>query len=240
MIKSLFKSIKNLLLLLLLLILLVGGYFVSQGYIMYKEAIEAVSLEEKIKNIKADEDYVTIDEVAINFKDAIISIEDKRFYEHFGVDIYSIFRALIKNFQEKDITGGGSTITQQFARNMYFTQEQKLARKVAEVFVALDLEANYEKDDIVEMYINVIYFGDGYNGIKEASIGYFDKNPIELDLYESSLLAAIPNAPSIYQLSNKNKYTYIRQKLVLNSMKDNRNITSEELEEVLKHIKENE
>ncbi len=90
---------------------------------------------------------------------------------------------------------GGSTITQQLAKNIFFTQEKKFSRKMAEIFAAIDLEKNYSKDDIIEMYMNTIYFGDGYYGIGAASRGYFKKEPSELTLDELTLLAGIPNAP---------------------------------------------
>ena len=117
----------------------------------------------------------------------------------------------MNNLQNKKIIGGGSTITQQLAKNMYFEQKKKLTRKIAEAFVTLDLEDKYSKSEILELYINIIYFGDGFYGIKDACNGYLDKNPSDLNLYEATLLAGIPNAPSVYQLSNNSKYTYQRQ-----------------------------
>ena len=98
---------------------------------------------------------------------------------------------------------GASTITQQVGRNIYFTQEKSPIRKIAEIFVAFDLEKNYTKDEILELYINIIYFGNGYYGIYDASKGYFDKKPSELDFYESTYLAGLPNAPSMYSSDDK-------------------------------------
>ena len=114
---------------------------------------------------------------------------------------------------------GGSTITQQLAKNMYFTMEKKFTRKVAEVFVARKLEQMYTKDEILEMYINVAYFGDGLYGLKEAANGYFDKEPLELTFDEITLLAGLPNAPSAYSLSDNEDLARRRQQIVINQMK---------------------
>ena len=102
---------------------------------------------------------------------------------------------------------------------MYFTQEKNYSRKVAELFIVYNLEKNYSKDDILELYINTIYFGDGYYGIKEASNGYFDVEPSELDFYQSTILAGVPNAPSAYALSKHLDLAEERRIHVVNSMK---------------------
>ena len=209
--KSLFKGIKGIIILIFLIILFIIGYFVADGYKLYKSVIYETSIEDKVKEIQSNPSYIKLDNVSKDYINAVISVEDKRFYEHFGIDIYSMGRALMNNLQNKKIIGGGSTITQQLAKNMYFEQKKKLTRKIAEAFVTLDLEDKYSKSEILELYINIIYFGDGFYGIKDACNGYLDKNPSELNLYEATLLAGIPNAPSVYQLSNNSKYTYQRQ-----------------------------
>lgn len=236
--RSPFKKIKIFLIIIIVLFLAVAAYFIEDGYNMYKEAVRKVSIEEKVKEIRNDRNYVEKEDISKDLLNAVVSIEDKRFYEHFGVDLYSIGRAFVNNLQSNKITGGGSTITQQLAKNMYFTQDKKITRKIAEIFVALDLEEKYEKDDILELYLNVIYFGDGYYGVREASNGYFNKEPIELDLYESSLIAGIPNAPSVYALSNNSPYTYQRQRMVLKSMLDGECITKTQYDEILDRIKD--
>lgn len=216
--KSLFKGIKGIIILVFLIIIFIIGYFVYDGYKLYKSVTQEISIEEKIAQIQATEEYIDIDDISKDYLNAVIAVEDKRFYDHFGIDIYSIGRALMNNIENKKIIGGGSTITQQLAKNMYFDQKKRLTRKVAELFVVFNLEENYSKDDILELYVNVIYFGDGYYGIKEASNGYFNKEASELDLNEATLLAGIPNAPSAYQLSNNSNYTYERQIIVINAM----------------------
>lgn len=236
--KSLFKGIKGIIILILLIVIFIIGYIISDGYKLYKSAIENVSIEEKINEIQSTPDYVKIEDIAKDYKNAVIAIEDKRFNEHFGIDVYSIGRAFISNLQNKKIIGGGSTITQQLAKNMYFEQKKKFTRKVAEVFMVLDLEENYSKDEILELYMNIIYFGDGYYGIKEAANGYLDKEPSELSLDDSTLLAGLPNAPSVYQLSNNSDYTYQRQIIVVNAMLENNYISKEQAESLINEIRE--
>lgn len=236
--KSLFKSIKHIIILILLIGIFCVGYFVADGYRLYKDVTGEISLDEKISKIKSDLDYVTIEKIPKEYINAVVSIEDKRFYEHFGIDIYSICRALLNNLENKKIIGGGSTITQQLAKNMYFEQKKVLSRKVAEVFVAMDLEEKYTKDEILELYVNIIYYGDGYYGIGKASRGYFKKEPIELDIDQMTLLAGIPNAPSIYQLSNNSLYTYQRQIAVIKSMIDTGSISNEIAQDLINKIKE--
>lgn len=236
--RSLFKGIKRIIILLFLICIFIAGYIVADGYKLYKSVIDEISIKDKINGIRSNPSYVKIDEIPKDYLNAVVSIEDKRFYEHFGVDIYSIGRALLSNLENKKIIGGGSTITQQLAKNLYFEQKKVLSRKVAEVFVSMDLEEEYTKDDILELYINIIYYGDGYYGIGKASNGYFSKEPKALDINEITLLAGIPNAPSVYQLSNDSIYTYQRQIIVINSMLDTNSISQEVAQELIEKIKE--
>lgn len=173
------------------------------GYFKYKEAINSISLQDAILEIKSNSNYVTLTTVSNDYKSAVISIEDHRFYNHKGIDLLSIIRSSYVNFKRKSLDYGASTITQQVARNIYFTQEKSPIRKIAEIFIAFDLEKNYTKDEILELYINIIYFGNGYYGIYDASKGYFNKEPSELNFYESTYLAGLPNAPSIYSTNEK-------------------------------------
>lgn len=170
---------------------------------MYKDAINTTSITDRIVQIKSDKNYVAIGDISDNFKNAIIAVEDHRFKDHGGIDIITTTRSMLENIREKDIVAGGSTITQQTGRLLYFTQEQRFTRKIAELFVAFDLEKSYSKDEILELYVNIIYYGNSYYGVREASLGYFNKEPKDLTLDEASLLAGIPNAPSVYA-PNKN------------------------------------
>ena len=113
---------------------------------------------------------------------------------------------------------GGSTITQQLAKNLFLSNEQTFKRKIKETIISFIIEKEYSKNEILELYVNVIYYGDGYEGILEASRGYFHKEPSKLNKEEATLLAGIPQAPSYYQLSNNYKETYERQKEVLDAL----------------------
>ncbi len=179
-------------------VLLISSIILGLGYLKYKDATNNISISEAISDIQLNKNYTNIDSISKDYIDCVVAIEDHRFYTHKGFDIFSIIRSTYINIKEKSLIYGASTITQQVARNIYFTQEKSPIRKVAEIFVALDLEKNYSKDEILELYLNIIYFGNGYYGIYEASQGYFDKKPLDLDFYQASYLAGLPNAPSVY------------------------------------------
>ncbi len=221
----------------LIVLLIVGVSFglviVGTGYNMYKEAIEEVALEEKVEEIKQKENYTTLEEMPEIYKDAVIAVEDHRFYDHGGIDIIAIGRALWNDIKALSFVEGGSTITQQLAKNVYFTQEKELTRKVAEVFMAFQIEEHYEKDEILELYLNTSYFGDGYNTVKEASRGYFEKEPLELTDYEAVMLAGIPNAPSVYAPTQNLELAKQRQKQVLDKLVKYEYINEDEAEEIL-------
>lgn len=227
------KIFKRVLIIILIACILVCGIIILNGYKMYKDAINEISLQDKVNEIRNDENYVQIADISKQYQDAVIAVEDHRFRKHNGIDIIALGRAVINNIKEFSLVEGGSTITQQLAKNMYFSQKKEFTRKVAEVFMAFDLEKNYNKDEILGLYLNTIYFGDGYYGIRSASLGYFDKEPKDLTLYESTILAGIPNAPSVYSLSANPDLAKKRQEKVINSMLENNMITAEEANEVL-------
>lgn len=149
---------------------------------------------------------------------AVVAVEDKRFFRHFGLDPIAICRAVLNDLRAGSFVEGGSTITQQLAKNMYFNQDKELTRKAAEAFLALDLEKTYSKEEIFELYVNSIYFGDGYYDVASASEGYFDKEPDEMTEYESTLLAGIPNAPSAYAPTRNPELAAKRQMQVIKRM----------------------
>lgn len=227
------KLIRRLLLGIIIIITIVASVIVYLGYDMYRDAIKEIPLSEKIASIENSESYAKIDELPQIYLDAVVSVEDRRFYEHGAIDIISIGRAIVTNIKEKELVEGGSTITQQLAKNTYFTQSKKFTRKIAEVFAAIDLEKNYDKDKILELYVNTSYFGDGYYGIKEACNGYYKKEPKDMTLYEATLLAGVPNAPSIYAPTNNLRLAEQRQKQVIYSMIENGKITTEEASAIL-------
>lgn len=213
--KKLMKFIKTIIAIILLIVICIVGYVCYDGYKLYKNAINTTSINDMVESIKEDENYLSYEEIPTLFVDAIVAVEDHRFYTHNGFDIISFGRAIVTNIQEKSLSQGGSTITQQLAKNMYFSFEKKFSRKIAELLVAFDLEKEYEKNDIVALYISTVYFGDGYYGLKEASNGYFDKTVDELTDDEITLLAGIPNAPSAYALSKNEDLARKRQEVVI-------------------------
>lgn len=227
-----FRSLKKIITFIIILILLICAFITYQGYTMYKEVISKESIEKKVEKIKEYDNYISISDVPQTYKDATIAVEDHRFYYHHGIDVITTFRSLIENIRNKELTNGGSTITQQVARNFYFSQEKSFIRKIAELFVAFDLEKNYNKDDILEMYLNIIYFGDGYTGLKQASYGYFRKSPYKLNLSEQTMLVGIPNAPSIYSPSTNPDLTKKRQEQVVKAMLKYKYISKDEANEI--------
>lgn len=226
------KYIKRIFIFILIIAILLVSFVTYKGYKLYDEAISKISVEDKVNEIRNNKNYVTLSNVSKDFTNAIVAIEDHRFYKHSGFDFISFCRAILSNIKQGEAGQGGSTISQQLARNMYFTQEKNYSRKIAELFVVYNLEKNYSKDDILELYINTIYFGDGYDGIKEACNGYLKKEPNELNLYEASLLAGIPNAPSVYALTNHPDLAEQRRQHVLDAMVRTGCLTDEEAEVV--------
>lgn len=209
-----------------------GFAVAGQGYGMYRDAVEALSLDDKVAGIRSQEHYTELGELPQTYVDAVVSVEDHRFYGHFGLDPIAIGRAIVSDIRAGRYVEGGSTITQQLAKNLYFGQEKRMARKVAEVFLALDLERNYSKDEILELYVNSIYFGDGYYNVGQASRGYFGKAPGEMTEYESTLLAGVPNAPSKYAPSKNPQLAEKRQQQVLRRMEACGYFTGEEVKMV--------
>ena len=192
------KTIKRLLSIILIVAIAAASLVIWQGYEMYSDAVAKVSIEEKAAEIMEKEHYTAYDELPETYVAAVIAAEGRRFQYHKGFDIISTARAAWRNIKSKEIVEGGSTITQQLGRIMYFSQENKYSRKVAEVLVAGRIEDIYDKDKIFELYVNTIYFGSGYYSVYDASMGYFGKAPSQMNDYECTMLAGIPNAPSVY------------------------------------------
>ena len=216
------KLIKKLLLkiflIIILALILVAGFFAYKGYLLYKIALEETPISKKVEQLKSDENYVSLDNVPEDFINAVISVEDHRFYEHGAIDIISISRAIFTNVKNGELSEGGSTITQQLCKNIYFTQKKEATRKFAEIFMGIQLEKELSKDDILELYINTNYYGSGFYGLKAASYGYFNKAPNKLNLYECTLLAGVPNAPSVYAPTKNPDLAAQRQVQVVNAM----------------------
>ena len=207
--------------------------FINSGYTMYKEALEEVPIDEMVKEIQSKEYYIKLEDVPKIYLDAVIAVEDRRFYTHDGVDLVSIGRAIITDIQTMSLREGGSTITQQLCKNIYFTQERKLERKIAEVFMAIELEKELQKEEILELYINTSYFGSGCYTLREASLEYFEKEPLDLNESQCILLAGVPNAPAIYAPNANLELSLQRQKQVIAKMIDCGYLTEEEANKIL-------
>ena len=167
--KRLKKLIKRLFLLTVVVIVIAGCVLAGSGYKMYRDALNHQGLESKVAEIQSNPSYTTLSEMPELYLDAVVAVEDHRFEQHLGIDLIAIGRAAWNNLTSWSLREGGSTITQQLAKNMYFTQEKSFIRKIAEMFMAFRLESSYTKDEILELYVNSIYFGDGYYCVRDAS-----------------------------------------------------------------------
>lgn len=216
----------------LLLAVAVGGFFGMKGYRMYQDAIAQTSIEERVEAIREKEGFTEYSEMSYFYVNAVISVEDHRFMEHPGIDPIAVLRALLSDIRERAFVEGGSTITQQLAKNMLFTQEKTIERKAAEVFAVFDMEGRYSKEEIFELYVNTASFGSGYEGIYAASTGYFGKQPSEVTDYEAAMLAGVPNSPAMYSPDISMEQAARRVTQVLQSMVRHRMITQEEAKEI--------
>ena len=226
------KIIKRVLLLLVIILLVVAGVQIKSGYDKYKIALDEKPLETVIAELQGKENYTKYEDIPKIYFDALIAVEDRRFYKHNGFDIIGTSRAIYNDFKARKWIEGGSTIAQQLAKNMYFPDDRTLQRKIAEIFMALKIEREYEKEDVLEFYVNGIYYGSGYYCIYDASMGYFDKKPSDMNEYECTLLVGIPNAPSIYSLKVNPVLAHKRQDKVLECMVELDYITQEKAEEI--------
>ena len=217
------RFIKGFVLATFILVIVIGIVFavkfvpIAQEYSEEAKATVAASTENTFKSqlttyiydtngkelvkLKGDKDiiYKESTEIPDNVKQAFISVEDRKFYTHEGIDLKGIVRILYRFVVTKgDEKHGASTITQQLARNAFLSHEVSMERKLKEMFIALELEKKYTKDEILEYYINSIYFGNGYYGIGAASVGYFNKDISQCSLSEVAFLCSIPNNPTLY------------------------------------------
>ena len=228
------KVVKKIILIIILVVIFAGTILTFKGYTIYQEALDKMSVVDKVTQIKSDENYTELKDLPEFYLNAVIAVEDRRFYEHGAIDPIAIARAFFVNIKSMELKEGGSTITQQLAKNIYFTQEKSALRKIAEIFMAFEIEKNCDKDTILELYLNTSYFGDGYYCVSEASIGYFDKEPIDMTRNEASMLAGIPNAPSAYCPTKHLNLAQQRQIQVLDKMVKYQFITEDEKQDVLK------
>lgn len=222
------KIFKKIIIILLILILLAGIIGFIIGYSVYSDALKEKPLISRMDEIENDEHFVPFSELPKNYINAVVAVEDHRFYDHGPIDFIAIGRAIWVNITNFELREGGSTITQQLAKNVVLSQEETATRKLGEIVAAFDIEKNYSKDDILALYVNTCYFGEGYYGIYDASMGYYNKEPKDLTLDEATMLAGVPNAPSVYAPTVNPDLAKKRQEHVLNKMVEYGYISKEE------------
>lgn len=227
----------------MLLVVAAVAYYYAGGYAakvsaMKTEAVSMVSHSSKdtfrksqtsiaydingktLSVLKGEKDvyYIEYEDIPIYVKQAIISTEDKRFYKHKGIDYRGIMRAVVAMIQDGEVTQGGSTITQQLARTVFLSNERTWERKIEEMYIAVELEKKYSKEEILEFYLNNVYFANGYYGIEAAAQGYFGTDVSHLSLSQMIYLCAIPNNPMLYNPLTHADKTQARRDRILKSM----------------------
>lgn len=227
----------------MLLVVAAVAYYYAGGYAakvsaMKTEAVSMVSHSSKdtfrksqtsiaydingktLSVLKGEKDvyYIEYEDIPIYVKQAIISTEDKRFYKHNGIDYRGIMRAAVAMIQDGEVTQGGSTITQQLARTVFLSNERTWERKIEEMYIAVELEKKYSKEEILEFYLNNVYFANGYYGIEAAAQGYFGMDVSHLSLSQMIYLCAIPNNPTLYNPLTHADKTQARRDRILKSM----------------------
>ena len=212
------KFLKRLFGCLVLLILLGLALLTFRGWTLYREMESEQPLSDRVNEVRLQENYTPFEELPQTYVDAVIAIEDVRFRLHPGVDPISILRALCRDIKEREWVEGGSTITQQLAKNICFDQDKRLTRKAAEMFAAFALEHNYSKEEIFELYVNSIYFGNGWYCVYDAAEGYFGVEPAAMTDYQCTELACYPNAPSIFMEEENEEALEARRQAVLERM----------------------
>ncbi|MFC5451376.1 transglycosylase domain-containing protein [Paenibacillus aestuarii] len=175
-------------------------------------------------------EFVSLSQMPKALTDAVVAVEDRRFYEHSGIDLKSIVRAVVRDVVRGGYSEGASTITQQLARNLFLNADKTLGRKLREAAYAVKIDMTYSKDEILEMYLNSIYFGEGSWGVQGAAKTYFSKNVHDLSLSEAAVLAALPKAPSRYSPFQDEAQALERRNTVLQLMRDEGKITPQEYE----------
>ena len=194
--RALLRVIRRVLLVCMALAILAAAIVGVRGYALYRETVAELPVGAAVEAARSAPGYVHAEDLPRSYLDAVVAIEDHRFYDHPGIDVIAICRAAWHDLTTLSLDQGGSTITQQLAKNLFFTQEKDFSRKVAEVFMALDLEAHYGKEEILELFVNTSYFGGGCTGIGPAALAYLGKEPREMTPCESALMAGLPNDPN--------------------------------------------
>ena len=208
------------------------------GYQTYQRALSERPIATAIRDIQAQASYISLSQVPQIYKNAVLAVEDPRFYQHKGIDLLAIAEAVVRDIRERRLAAGGSTITQQLCKNQFFTQKKLFTRKIAEVFMVREIEQHCTKDEILELYINSIYYGNGYYTLADAGAGYFGKAVAELNAWECTLLAGLPNAPSAYAPTKNPELARKRQAQVLEAMVKHKFLTAQQAKEILQQCPE--
>jgi penicillin-binding protein 1A len=185
-----------------------------------EKAHRFINLSQAVKTCVSSQPgvYIPLAQIPLALQQALIATEDARFYRHQGIDFEGVARALFTNLQDRQFSEGGSTITQQLVKNLFLSQEKTLSRKLEELILAVGIELHFSKEEILEMYLNRIYYGAGAYGIASAADIYFGKLPKDLTLAESALLVGLPQAPSVYSPYANFQAAKQRQTAVLDLM----------------------
>jgi penicillin-binding protein 1A len=193
---------------------------------------------EKIGNVfnKHHRYYASFEEIPPRIVEALVAIEDTNFFEHSGINIDAIIRAIIKDIKAMSLVEGASTLTQQLVKTMILTRDKKLIRKIKEALLSIRLDTLLTKEQILERYLNQVYFGHGYYGIKTAALGYFHKDLNQLNLKEIAMLVGLPRAPSFYDPTKNLKYSLIRANQVIRRLKTLGWINQQEYDKYLNYI----
>ena len=181
-------------------------------------------------------DHVSLDQIPRYVPEAVIAIEDRRFYSHFGIDVWGILRAMVRNLTARHLVQGGSTITQQLAKNLFLSPERTIKRKVQEIMLALWLEQTYSKDQILTAYLNRVYLGGGAYGVDAAAHIYFGKSAAELNVREAAIIAGLLRAPSRFSPARDPALAMERAKTVLQAMEEEGYITDEQRQQAIASI----
>jgi len=177
---------------------------------------------------------IPLNEVPETLIHALIAVEDSRFYQHFGLDLKGILRALWKDIRSLSAAEGGSTLTQQLSKVLFLTPEKTLVRKLREAILAINIERRYSKEEILNLYLNQIYFGEGAYGVEAAARTYFGKSARELDLAECAMIAGIPRSPTLYSPISNAERAVERMKVVLGRLFEEKYITAEEYNQTVR------
>lgn len=226
------KFFQCVLILFLVLIIASIGLFFGEGYKSYQELSPSVS--SIVEQVESNAHFVAYENLPEDLLHATVAIEDRRFYSHGGIDYIGLARGIVSQFDSSLLRSGGSTITQQLAKNLYSKFDSGLEWKATEFYVAKYLENHYTKNEILTLYVNVINYGNNFIGIYEASMGYFQVEPSQLDISQCTLLAGIPQSPSNYELFNHYESAKKKQYSVLQAMSECGYISDDEIDDIYK------